>query len=178
MSKSRILLIYGITILILLLLFVLPALQRKRYGPIPYITSMSNLKEIGIALRMYAEDNNDVFPDDLKQIYTYIMPSNKYIFDSPPKPGDFNNPSYIYISGQMMNVRKSEAIGYILAYENPEYCSEYLDDNNVPFIVLFLDGTVKRMKKDKFLSSLKATYEHLGKPMPEIKFKEQVPVNK
>ena len=41
---------------------------------------------------------------------------------------------------------------------------------------LFLDGHVERLEKERFLSLLKSTYEHLGKPMPEIKFKEQVPV--
>ncbi len=55
--------------------------------------------------------------------------------------------------------------GNIVAYENPAFLSEGTN-------VLFLDCHVEWMKPDDFLRELKATYERLGKEMPEVKFKE------
>jgi prepilin-type processing-associated H-X9-DG protein len=54
--------------------------------------------------------------------------------------------------------------GNIVAYENPQFRADGVN-------VLFLDGHVESMKPDAFRQELKETYERLGKPMPEIKFK-------
>ena len=172
MSKARVFYISGtILVLLFLLVILLPAVQ----GPTKcyrYYGSMSNLKQIGLALLTYAEDHNDVFPENLEQLEAYIeMPD---IFESPLKTQDFNGPSYIYISGHSFKDAKSKE-KYIIVYENPEYLTGYEFQQ---IIVTYLDGYVDRFKKEDFLSKLKATYEHLGKPMPEIKFKERLPVKK
>ena len=115
---------------------------------------------------MYAEDHNDIFPENAEQLEAFVkMP---HIFNSPLKPRDFNGPSYIYVSGHSFEDVKSKQ-KYIIVYENPEYLSGYEREQ---INVLYLYGYVERFKKEDFLSKLKATYEHLGKPMPELKFKE------
>jgi hypothetical protein len=175
MLKTKIFFYLGVLLLILFLIAILlPAVQRptKCYR---YYGSMGNLKCIGLALCTYAEDHNDVLPDNFKQIDFYLGPESKYILNSPLKPRDINVPSYIYISGHSFKDVKANSQGkYIIVYENPEYLTGY-DFQKI--IVTYLDGSVDRLKKEDFLSKLKATYEHLGKPMPEIKFKEQVPAN-
>ena len=55
--------------------------------------------------------------------------------------------------------------GNIIAYENPEFCSDKIN-------VLFLDSHVQAMKPDEFLRELGATYKRLGRKMPEVKFKD------
>jgi hypothetical protein len=173
MLKTKIFFYLGVLLFILFLLAILlPALQRPRIN-YKYLGSLSNLKQLGMALCMYMEDHNDVFPDNLKQIDSYLGLSSKYVFNSPLKPRDINVPSYIYVSGHSFKDAKAKG-NYIIAYENPEYLTGY---DLQKIIVTYMDGTVERLKKEDFLSKLKATYEHLGKPMPEIKFKEQVPAN-
>jgi hypothetical protein len=169
MSKGKVFLVAGITILILFLLIVLPALTRVRIN-YHYVHSLSNLKWIGLGFLMYAEDHNDAFPDNLELLKEYIKDPD--VFESRLKPKDFNGPSYIYISGHSYKDTKSKE-KYIIVYENPEYLTGY-DFEQVN--VVYLDGNVERLKKEDFLSKLRKTYEHLGKPMPEIKFKEQLPV--
>jgi prepilin-type processing-associated H-X9-DG protein len=67
----------------------------------------------------------------------------------------------IYVAGQNTSMSSQN----ILVYENPEFSSEGLN-------VLFLDGHIQWDKRDEFLKELKATYERLGKEMPQIKFKD------
>lgn len=116
--------------------------------------SMVNLKQIGLALHQYAQDNNDKFPSDLDQAKRYI--SGTAILESPRKPKDFEGPSYVYIADQNP---KTASPGNIVAYENPDYAWDEI-------AVLFLDGHVEKMDQGRFQSELEATYERLGRPMP------------
>ena len=140
-----------------------------------YVPSMANLRQIGLALWMYAEDNNDVFPENLEQTEKYAQSPGIHslplpeIYSSPLRPVDFNGPSYIYISGHSFQDAKAQ-VKCIIVYENPEYLSGY-EKEMIP--VLYLEGSTVILEKEKFLSELKKTYEHLGKPVPEIKFKEK-----
>jgi len=84
------------------------------------------------------------------------------------------SPEYYIVSGDKSTLTLRPVFGeyykpYIIAYENPEYFSDY---ENEIIIVLYLAGYAKRLEKEDFLFELKKTYEHIGKPMPEIKFKE------
>ena len=154
---------------VLAMLFVLSYFGQP--GINKFNVSVFNLGDIGLALREYVKENDNTFPDKLEQLELYRTNPEK--FESPLKPKKFNGPSYIYIAGHIPIDNKLEARKYIVAYENPEYSSGYLSkDNNHPFIALYLNGTAARMKKDKFLESLEETYKHLGKPMPEIQFKD------
>ncbi len=75
----------------------LPALAKAREQA-RIAVSMSNLKQIGLALHMYAEDNDGNFPSDLEKAKRYY--GNAKILESPRKPKDFEGPSYIYIPDQ------------------------------------------------------------------------------
>ncbi len=135
----------------------LPALAKAREQA-RNVASMSNLKQIGLGLHMYGKDHQDNLPADLEQAKSYW--GNARVLESPRKPKDSAGPSYIYIPGQSLSMNP----GNMVAYENPEFSADSIN-------VLFLDGHVERMKPDAFRRELKETYERLGKPMPEIKFK-------
>ncbi|HSW00679.1 MAG TPA: DUF1559 domain-containing protein [Sedimentisphaerales bacterium] len=130
----------------------MPALGRAREQA-RFAASMSNLKQIGLALHMYAQDRDDKFPSDLEQAERYF--GNAQVLESPRKPKDFEGPSYIYIPDQS----PKDDPANVLAYENPEYAWDNI-------VVLFLDGHVERMDSYEFQSRLEATYERLGREMP------------
>jgi prepilin-type processing-associated H-X9-DG protein len=135
-------------------------IQKMQQQQMGTMTSATNLKQIGLACAMYANDHNDIFPPNLQVLVEkgYLKPD---ILESPRKPKDFDGPSYIYISGQTMKMDPSN----ILVYENPQFCSDKVN-------ILFLDSHVEMMKPDEFLSKLEATYKRLGREMPVIKFKD------
>ena len=121
---------------------------------------MSNLKQLGLAVIMYADDHDGKLPDSLEQAKQYY--GNSKVLESPLKPKDFAGPSYIYVSGH--STKADSPYRQIVIYENPAYCQDTIN-------ALFLDGHVERMQKDRFLEMLEATYKQLGREMPEIKFK-------
>ena len=53
----------------------------------------------------------------------------------------------------------------IIAYENPEFCDDGVN-------VVYLDGHVTFVRPEQFTEDLEQTYQRLGKPSPEIKFKD------
>ncbi len=134
----------------------MPALARTRQQARRTV-SMSNLKQLGLTVIMYADDHNGALPDSFEQAKNYYR--NPKILESPLKPKDFDGPSYIYIAGQ----NTSMPPGNIVVYENPGYCRDGLT-------VLFLDGHVEWIKPEQFLNNLEATYKQLGKEMPKIEF--------
>ena len=166
MSK-KIKVLFLVIIIVTVFFAVLPAFQKSTRHP-PYTLSLNNLRLIGLGLWMYAEDNNDIFPENLEQIEIYVKNPHR-VFNSILKPEDFNGPSYIYVNGHSFKDAQAKE-KYIIAYENTEYLSGYKQEQ-VNFI--YLEGYSYRLEKEKFLSELRKTYEHLGKPMPEIHFKEE-----
>jgi len=167
MSK-KIKVLFLVIIIVAVFFTVLSAFQRNRIENPRYIKSWGNLRQMGIGLWMYAEDNNDAFPKNLEQTEEYYGSSKDHILTSPLKPRDFDGPSYIYVSGHSFQDAQAKE-KYIIVYENPEYLSGYEQEQ---VNVLYLEGYAVRLKKEKFLSELEKTYEHLGKPMPEIKFED------
>lgn len=119
---------------------------------------IANLKQIGVALHMYAQEHQGEWPADLEQAKSYLGSSR--VLESPRKPKDFSGPSYLYVRGQPQKPDPQN----VMVYENPEYCTENID-------VLFADGRVEAMKPDAFRRALQATYDRLGKEMPEVRFK-------
>jgi len=138
---------------------MMPALARARQQARNTV-SMNNLKQLGLAVIMYADDHDGKLPDSFEQAKEYYGDSK--VLESPHKPKGFDGPSYIYVSGHSMNTESSGM--QIVAYENPEYCKNTIN-------ALFLDGHVERMQPDRFRETLEATYKQLGKEMPEIQFK-------
>ncbi len=133
---------------------MLPALAKAK-GQSQRVVSMNNLKQIGMACHMYANDNKEEFPPNLEALVKYDLTDKVLV--SPRKPANHSGPSYIYIAGQ----KTSSPIENILAYEEPSFAKDGMVN------VLFPDGHVEAMKADKFQEALKKTYEQLGQPMPE-----------
>jgi len=138
---------------------LMPALARARQQA-KNAVSMSNLKQLGLAVIMYADDHDQKLPENFEQMKKYY--GNPKVLESPQKPKDFAGPSYIYINGH--SIKAASPARQIVIYENPEYCKDTIN-------ALFLDGHVERMRQDKFRETLEATYKQLGREMPEIKFK-------
>jgi len=123
-------------------------------------TAGENLKQIGRACLIYANDHDDRLPPNLQELAkkTDLSPET---LESPNKPVDFEGPSYIYVSGQTTVMPPDN----IVAYENPAFCSDTIN-------ALFMDTHVMAMRPDDFLRELQETYRRLGKKMPDIKFKD------
>jgi prepilin-type processing-associated H-X9-DG protein len=138
---------------------LMPALARTKQTA-EQIDTLKNLSAIGKAMLIYADRNEDYFPPTL-QDFSKVGGLDPKVFESKRKPADFVGPTYIYITGQTTSYDP----GNILVYENPAYCSDGVN-------VLYLDSHVKFLKKEDFLKELKATYQRVRKPMPEIKFKD------
>ena len=151
----------------------MPALARVRQQK-QSIVAMKNLKQIGLALYMYAEDHDGRFPDTLEQATEYF--GNSKILNSPLKPKDFDGPSYIYVKGH--SLKEESPSKQIVVYENPEYCKDQIN-------AVFVDGHVEKMQRDHFLKALEKTYDQLGTEIPETKSTEsyepidiaEIPVN-
>jgi prepilin-type processing-associated H-X9-DG protein len=136
----------------------MPALARARQQA-KQAVSMSHMKQIGLVLIMYADEHQDKLPERIEQAREYYNDSN--ILDSPLKPDDFDGPSYIYVKGHSVGV--GSAAKQVVVYENPQYLRDEIN-------VLFLDGHVERMRRERFVEALEGTYEQLGREMPEIQF--------
>ena len=137
---------------------LMPALTRVRQTAFRMVTA-TNMSAIGKAMLIYANDYDDKFPPNL-QVLAKLYDLDARVFESKRKPAGFTGPTYIYIAGQTT----SDPPGDILVYENPAYLTDGIN-------VLFLDSHVQVMSKASFLEALKATYQRLNRPMPEVKFK-------
>jgi len=135
---------------------LMPALARAR-SQARRVASMSNLKQIGLALHMWAEDNDGRFPDELGKLEPYV--SGASVWESPRKPDGFEGPSYLYLPGQTgaMNYRN------MLVYENPEFCRDGVN-------AAFLDGHIEFLKPEEFRRKLEETCGRLGREVPQITF--------
>ena len=137
----------------------MPAMARARQQA-RHAVSMSNLKQLGLAIIMYADDHDGKLPESLEEVWDYHREPK--ILESPQKPTAFDGPSYIYVKGH--SLKAGSPAKQIIVYENPGYLREQIT-------AVFLDGHVERMKRDRFVETLEATYKRLGREMPEIKFK-------
>jgi prepilin-type processing-associated H-X9-DG protein len=139
---------------------LMPALARARELA-QRVVSATNLSGIGKACIVYANDDPEGrYPPDLETLVVKDYIPAKTL-ESKLKPKGFEGPSYIYIAGQTAATHP----GNIVAYENPAYCHEGVN-------VLFVDCHVQWMKPEQFMAELEATYQRLGREMPQIKFKE------
>jgi len=135
---------------------LMPALARARLQARNAV-SMSNLKQLGLAVIMYSDDHDGTLPDNFEQAKKYY--GDPKVLESPLKPKGFAGPSYIYVSGH--SLKAESPARQIVIYENPEYCQDTIN-------ALFLDGHVERMQRGRFRETLEATYKQLGREMPEI----------
>jgi hypothetical protein len=83
--------------------------------------SATNLKSIGLAGIIYADDHEGRFPSNLDVLVTECDLSRETLV-SPRKPDDFNGPSYILIEG--LSIKAPSPATMVLAYENPSFCDD------------------------------------------------------
>lgn len=121
------------------------------------VVSGTNLKEVGLAAIVYANDYDGRFPSKFQDLIAEADLSPKSL-ENPRKPDGFDGPGYILVPG----LTDKAAADIVLAYENPAFVEG--DEINV----LYTDGHVAAESKETLKQNLKTTYEHLGKPMPEI----------
>lgn len=133
---------------------MLPSLMRAR-GMAKRTVSMSNLRQIGVAVLLYSEGHQGKLPPTLQALFeSGTLP--KQVLKSPLDESDATS-SYIYINGQnnAMDPRN------VVAYENAE------NYDNEGSCVLFLDGHVEYMSMGDFRKALEDTYRQLGREMEE-----------
>ncbi len=115
---------------------------------------MSNLKQIGLALHMYAVDHNEKFPKSLKELYPNYVAKAK-IFKCPADKNikeikEINKGtvlSYTYVKGLTKTNSPDTVLVYDASVEN------HGDGRNV----LFLDGHVKWYREGEFQKLLHKT---------------------
>lgn len=124
--------------------------------------SATNLKGIGIAAMVYANDHEGKFPSKLEDLVAECDLGEKSLV-SPQKPDDFEGPSYILVEGLTTEAPADS----VLAYENPAFARQDMTN------VLYADGHVAYESREAFEQNLKKTYETLRKPMPEIQWETE-----
>ncbi len=146
----------------------IPIIQNPR-AQAQKIVSANNMKQIVMGLIIYSENYNDILPEDLdneelvKIMGFSSMENASNVFENPRKPPEFTGPGYIYIPHGKVDANNPDKLAVI--YDNPQFCKDGVN-------VGFLDGHVEYLKKDKFQSIIKHTYERLNQPPPDINFIE------
>jgi prepilin-type processing-associated H-X9-DG protein len=140
------------------LAILMPALSKTKTIA-QRVVSGTNLKGIGTACMVYANDYDDKFPSTLEVLIEECDLSPETLV-SPRKPDSFNGPSYILVQGLTAAAPPS----VVLAYENPVFC------NDGKVNVLYVDGHVAAEDKPQVKQALQKTYDYLKKPMPEMEW--------
>jgi len=110
----------------------------KSLNEIQNIFCDSNLKQLGLALHMYAQDYNNKFPDDLKELLVKRYIDTPRIFwcsaDTDPRPTDITN--------SIPNTVNSSQISYTY-YLYPGYSTDKVSAAGIPSnkIVIMEDNT-------------------------------------
>jgi len=126
---------------------LLPALSKAK-SKAQRINSLNNLKQIGLAARLYAGDNNERMPDSFEAMRNELG-TDKVLID--PETGQ----RYTYVGAG-----KSEADPNAIIAYSPERPGGRRE-------VVFADGSVQIMSADKFLE---ATAQHQTVPMDQRVF--------
>ncbi|MCG3137244.1 MAG: hypothetical protein HJJLKODD_01087 [Phycisphaerae bacterium] len=130
---------------------LLPSLARAREQA-KRTMSMSNLSQIGMGIAIYANDNKDQLPTDLKQ----LLEANYITSDILVSPNDSQGmDSYIYIAGFSRLSDISQPSSTILAYERGDIDPEGVN-------ILFADYHVEFLDHLRFEELLRTTAEQLG----------------
>lgn len=121
-----------------------PRLEEARKEAKKY-ECMSNLKQIGMALKMYAVDYDEQFPANLEDVYPlYVIDAN--IFKCPASDSSADTPAtYTYVKG----LTEAHPGNTIIVYDSS--VTNHGDGRNV----LFVDGHVEWMGEKKFQEALK-----------------------
>ena len=125
----------------------LPAMSQSRAGA-KRAVSMSNLRGIGMACRLYANDHNEEYPASLDTLLEEGMITSQTL-QSPYAPG--RTDSYVYIAGQSVGSDSRNVVVYELV------------ENEDAATVLFGDGHCEYQHMHEFKQALRDTYTRLGR---------------
>jgi len=103
----------------------------------------SNLKQLGLAARIYAADHEGKFPDKLPDVFT-IIPNERLHRFKDPKTNELHD--WYYCPGY----KDSDPANTILAFSPPVTYS-----NRPQRIVVFVDDSVSFMEEPKFMILLR-----------------------
>jgi hypothetical protein len=132
---------------------LLPSLQRARELS-KRTVSAANLRGIGQACMIYANEHDDQFPPDLNVLLRDGVLTEKQFrapLDDAWQPG---GSSYTYIPGQTPDGDPAN----VLAYEHPDI------NNGEGGNVLYVSGHVEFKRGDALPQAVRATYQRLGRP--------------
>ena len=132
---------------------LLPSLARAREIT-KRAVSASNLRGLGQACLIYANDHADKFPDSLQQLVDDGVAAQKQLRSPRDEDQDEDTVSFVYIAGQTTAADPRN----VLAYER------VFGDEGTN--VLFMDGHVEWMKLDNFKKAVRETYQRLGRELP------------
>lgn len=136
---------------------VMPALSKTKQVA-QRTVSATNLKSIGLASIVYANDHEGRYPSNLEDLIAEADLSAKSL-ENPRKLPGCEGPDYVLVQGL---TNKAVVENMVLAYENPACVGD--DKVNV----LYADGHVAVESQEALKLNLQKTYEHLGKPMPDV----------
>lgn len=136
----------------LMVSILLPSLSRARTLAKRSV-SMSNMRSIGQACYIYANENKDKFPPSLDALIEANMLTPGQLI-SPLQNDD--EPAYIYLDGQTVNVPRPDTT--VLAYEKPAS-----DEGTA---VLFADGHVDFIRSPRWQELIRENYKRLGRDVP------------
>lgn len=142
---------------------LLPSLNRARETA-NRVKSASNLKQIGVGILLYSNENKNQYPPSLAELVkTQDLPFP--IFDNPRGGNDLSQPpqdvfndadrlaqfvvensDYIYVGAGLTNSANAETI---VAYENPDFVDDGIN-------ILFADGHVEFLAMDDALQMIEA----------------------
>jgi len=122
----------------------------------------SNLRQIGLAIKVYAQENGEAFPPNFDVLYPVYVDEPK-LFSCPSNPGEWQKiketgevhpewTSYVYVSG----LDDTDDAACVLAYDR----AENHDGDGV--YVLFLDTHVEWMPDPGKLAELLAKTRELA----------------
>ena len=120
---------------VLVILAILSSMLLPAFAPAKQkaqrISSVNNLKEIGTAMRLWADDNGDFLPASLDQLHNELGGSDKLLIN--PKTGE----RYIYVGAG----KRLDNPNAIIAFSSPGPSGNE---------VLFGDGSVQQMSSAQF----------------------------
>ena len=144
-----------ITAFLILSIFSTVVIQNgQNRNPHRRITCRNNLKQIGMGLMMYAEDNNGHFPsgDNVKGLTKIITPyikQNKVLICPKDKKRTVSksalkedNSSYIYLDIERSVAKVKYPLITVVAFDKPNNHRSYVN-------VLYMDGRALQVKTKK-----------------------------
>ncbi|MCK4905420.1 hypothetical protein KAS42_04175 [bacterium] len=162
--------ILPVVVIIGMLVIMMPALSKAR-DVAGQAVSASNMKQIGIALQMHANDYDDEFPPTLQHLYPQYINTSSVFWcptDKDSSPTDINNNevdgrnsariSYQYNSGHSI----SESPSIPLVWDNG--CGGSLDNHKKGGNVLYLDGHVEWVPCEEWENPTHGETSYPGKP--------------